>query len=304
MLRIKTLVLLALTSSAALVNAQTGPSTPINPSSNPAPVQSNILNADRVANYLRSQGHTVEQKRFDNGVHLVSAKIQKDGWRFEMEIQFTPDQKTLNFVVPLGQATSNFSAAQLQALMKANFTMSPTAFSYREWDRRLCLIDPIWNTVNWTETAFQQTLDRVLKQVKDTHHVWDSSRWPTNGTPTASTPTNSTPTSSVPPVAPVTNTPPSAPAVAQGLGDASYVGSETLGSYGRLEFKFSGANNVVMIDKDGQAPGTYTMQGSTVTIRFTYSNGAVVAYTGTLNGSTIAGTATNGKDNWNFTVSK
>jgi hypothetical protein len=84
-------------------------------------------------------------------------------------------------------------------------------------------------------------------------------------------------------------------------GESQWTGSEDLQGYGELEFRFRANGRVTMIDADGPHAGTFTSTGNRVTLRF--HNGAVV-YSGTIDGETLTGTATNGKTNWTFTVSQ
>jgi hypothetical protein len=78
-------------------------------------------------------------------------------------------------------------------------------------------------------------------------------------------------------------------------------GSETLANYGALAFSFQANNRVFMYDADGITEGIWTQSGNQVTL--TFNNGGVV-YVGTLTGNTLSGVATNGKNTWNWSVSK
>lgn len=86
----------------------------------------------------------------------------------------------------------------------------------------------------------------------------------------------------------------------QGLAGTTWVGSETLPGYGRLEFRFEDASRCTMIDARDTVPGTYRLAGSTVTLDF---QGAV--YTGTISGQTMSGTARDGKNRpWTWKVNR
>lgn len=80
----------------------------------------------------------------------------------------------------------------------------------------------------------------------------------------------------------------------------TWTGSETLAGYGALTFQLQPGGQASMIDKDGNAPGTWSAAGNSVNVSFPNLG---VFYTGTLNGNQISGTARNGKDTWNWTVS-
>jgi len=75
---------------------------------------------------------------------------------------------------------------------------------------RLCLVDPLYNTIGMNEQGLVTTLDRLMKLVRDTHLLWDTARWPVTGTTQAasSTPTAgvTTPTQPAAPGMPVANT--------------------------------------------------------------------------------------------------
>jgi HEAT repeat protein len=84
------------------------------------------------------------------------------------------------------------------------------------------------------------------------------------------------------------------------LAGSSWSGTETLKGYGTLQFQFAGGGQVTMIDKDGRTPGTYTQNGVRVVLNF----GASISYSGTINGQTMSGQATNTRDSWTWSVTK
>lgn len=286
--------------SAALAGsafAQTGPS-----GAGPAPAplpnpagQTNQLTPTRLVNFLRQEGHQAEDKVLTGGDHLVTAVIQRDGWRFVIEFEFASAGKNLNVICPLGNPQAQFSGAQLLALMKKSYELPvPLHFSYRSADQRLCLEDPCYQTANMQDAGLRTIIDRMTKTARETHPLWDSSRWPINGPAAAGQP-------GAPAVPSLPAAPPS-PAVGQGLVKTTWIGNESLQGYARLEFRFEANGKAIMIDSDGSHDGTYTQQGSQVTLQF--YNGTVV-YTGMLNGNVLSGTAKNGSGaTWNFTVSR
>jgi hypothetical protein len=83
--------------------------------------------------------------------------------------------------------------------------------------------------------------------------------------------------------------------------NGSMAGSEDLRGYGVLEFRFQPNGQVAMIDADGTQMGTYARAGNGVILRF---YGGTVVYTGTFDGQMLAGTANNGKDTCNFSVTR
>jgi len=85
--------------------------------------------------------------------------------------------------------------------------------------------------------------------------------------------------------------------VEQGTGP--WVGSENLSGFGKLSFTMNPGGKAVMVDAKERSEGTWQQKGKQFTLRF---YGGRVVYTGTLNGSTLSGTANNGKSNWTWTV--
>ena len=89
---------------------------------------------------------------------------------------------------------------------------------------------------------------------------------------------------------------------ARGLAKTIWSGTEDLGGkYGNLAFRFTSESAVVMIDADGETPGTYSIQNNRVTLQF-YND--TVTYTGTMNGQAITGTASNGQSTWSFSIKR
>lgn len=82
------------------------------------------------------------------------------------------------------------------------------------------------------------------------------------------------------------------------LPGTTWSGSETLKGYNKLTFVFGDNQQAIMIDKDGQTQGTFVIAGANITLMFHGD----ITYTGTLAGNTLSGTATNGKNRWNWNV--
>lgn len=85
------------------------------------------------------------------------------------------------------------------------------------------------------------------------------------------------------------------------LPGTTWVGSETLQGYGRLEFRFIDEQRVKMIDAQSEVMGTWSRNGNTVTLSFFNGN---CTYEGTINGSQISGRATAGKTGFTWNVSR
>jgi hypothetical protein len=303
MSRLHTLVLLAALAPASLAHAQTGPiggpgtNNPPLPPANSGVSQG--LTPDHLATYFRNQGQRVDANTV-NGVTFLKVQMQRDGWNYLFTIEFTQDQKSFLLSMPFSNTTS-MPATQLQEILKASFRIHPFHFNIRNNNNtpQLWMDGPYFNT-SITEDVFQRILDQFLKAVRDSQPAWDSSRWTAAVVPAAgSTPAGgSTPVGSSTPV----NNAASGSASTQGLANTTWVGTENLANYGRLEFRFQANGQVTMIDTAGSHPGTYVVQGNRVTMTF----GGVV-YSGTLSGNTISGNANNvgnAQQKWSFSVSR
>jgi hypothetical protein len=86
-----------------------------------------------------------------------------------------------------------------------------------------------------------------------------------------------------------------------------WTGGETLAGYGKLSFAMYPGGQVIMVDAKSTTHGVWRKQGNRYTLSF--SDGACV-YTGTLNGSTLSGTATvpshreHAARTWKWTVTR
>jgi hypothetical protein len=283
MVRFHIAVLTALLSVAGVSQAQTGPAGPAT-NNGPTTPQTNAsqLSPDRLTQYLKGQGHPVEKKTFQNGQVALLASIKKDGWNFQVEIGFTLDQTAWGLACPLAAVPT--SQAHLTEILKLSHKLAPAHFSARDSDQKLLFEDPDYNT-RISEADFQKILDGFLKKVRDSHPIWSGSQ----SAAIASTP------------APTNNT---TPAVAQGLANTNWIGTENLESYGRLEFRFLADGKVMMIDTAGQTIGAYSQNGQSLTLTF-HTDNVYAVYQGAVNGNVFAGTG-RAKDGatWTFSVAK
>jgi hypothetical protein len=167
----------------SVASAQTGPTGPQGPTdTGPAavmPAPSNLLSPDALTAYLRQQNHKVEATKGSDGRPMLNVQIQKDGWKYDLVIEFQPNLSGFFVTCPLGKAGAPMSTAQLAELLKANFKYSPDYFVIRAGDNRLALET---NTgAQMTTATFQAILNRFLGNVRASHATWDTSRWPLNG---------------------------------------------------------------------------------------------------------------------------
>ncbi len=91
---------------------------------------------------------------------------------------------------------------------------------------------------------------------------------------------------------------PAAVAVAR-VADTVWSGNEDLANYGQLTFHILPDNRAIMVDARSTMEGTWQQQGSQVTLTF---DGGRIVYRGTVRGTTLSGTAGNGRTTWTWSV--
>jgi hypothetical protein len=132
------------------------------------------MTPDRLMTYLQQKmSAKAEIRKLANGAQTVFASIEKDGWRYELEFEYTLDGNTFNVVSPLGGATQTISGAQGLALLKKSYDINPYHFSYRPSDQRICLENPLWGTQNMTDQLLQNIVDGHLQTIRNTYSVWN-----------------------------------------------------------------------------------------------------------------------------------
>src|SRR5205085_11017041 len=128
---------------------------------------------------LQRLGHTVQTQNLQNGGVSLIVNVRQNDWTFKVEMPFSSNRMGFSLLCPLGSPTSQLSSAQMMALLKANAQIFGY-FIYRERDQQLCLENDDYS-VNMTEAGLKDSLDRFLQTIRNTHNVWDTSRWPLNG---------------------------------------------------------------------------------------------------------------------------
>jgi hypothetical protein len=83
-----------------------------------------------------------------------------------------------------------------------------------------------------------------------------------------------------------------------GLAGTAWTGSENLGSYGKLTFRFAAGGRATMIDARSTVAGTFTINGNQVHITLP----GIASYRGTINGTTFAGHGSDNTRTWSFSV--
>jgi hypothetical protein len=293
MLQNKSLIVAALVSVASLGYVQTAKAQ-----------DAKGFTPDRMASFAKGLGYKADIQKFQNGGENVTIVVEKDGNRFIIVAEYNPAKTNINFLCPLGNAVPEISGAQAMALMKKSYDLCPVHFTYRDSDKRICLEDCLYNPMGLSESNFQGVLDRLCKVMIDTYPLWDASRWPLNGGQVTlpQTVPSTGPTGPTGPTGLQTPAVQPQPAGVQNLVGTIWIGSENLGNYGRLEFRFQANGQVMMIDSDGSSMGTYTVQNNIVMLTFHQGK---VSYAGNINGSTMSGKAGNTAGGaWTFSVSR
>ena len=155
--------------------AQTGPVGPSSATPAAPVVQSNgnQLLPDRLADMLRKMGHQVDVRKDANNAVFVTAKIQQDGWQFQVEFEYTIDQRAVYMICQLGVHSNRLSAQQMMNLLRKSYDFHPTHFSVHSATGMLLLESPSYSTMNFSEANAQALLARLLKNARDSHSLWN-----------------------------------------------------------------------------------------------------------------------------------
>jgi S1-C subfamily serine protease len=87
----------------------------------------------------------------------------------------------------------------------------------------------------------------------------------------------------------------------QDMAGSEWVGQEDRPGFGSLKIVFASSASVVLVPAKGTAVGTWKRDGNDVSLRF--QNGGVT-YSGTVEGRTLKGTADDGRNTWNWSVTR
>jgi hypothetical protein len=145
----------------------------------PLPNQGNgpsPVSAEKVVRWLKDKGHQAEILAKDQQQgKTVSALIEEDGWRYEVRVHFTTDERGLWFTTPLRPA-DGLSVQQMQALMKRTSELACMDVFTVDAHGQLCLETP---NAHITASApfgvreiFFQKLSRHLRTIRDSHDEW------------------------------------------------------------------------------------------------------------------------------------
>lgn len=173
------LVFLALSGSAFMAQAQTGPSVPPpGPTPPPGPISPPVvagrITADSILAFLsRQPGVTAIKTQQGN----VAVTMRRDGWTYAFNINFSKDGKSFTLECPLG-SISQRSPAQLVALLQENDRLSMHNIRYRFtcWKQTQQLYLMAYNFS--TETTEAQLLDNLVRFTRILHDTYDAWKLP------------------------------------------------------------------------------------------------------------------------------
>ncbi|MBI1832803.1 MAG: caspase family protein [Planctomycetes bacterium] len=134
------------------------------------------INAERIVDWLKARGHQahVTPKGTAQG-KTVSAVIVEDGWRFEISIRFSTDERAAWFSTVLRPA-NGLTIQQMQSLMKKTSEQACMDVFIVDRQGNLCLETPNARLVGdppfSVSEVFFQRLNRHLRTIRDSHDLW------------------------------------------------------------------------------------------------------------------------------------
>ena len=126
------------------------------------------LTPERVAALHKSQ-----VQKLANGDKSVRVVIEKDGWKYDMNIVFLADGKVWDIWSALGAPNQTYTPEQLKGMEEKNKAWKDEQkyFEINKQDKRLYLAD-INFKVETTEQGFAQALERYMNTVRSTYELW------------------------------------------------------------------------------------------------------------------------------------
>jgi len=148
------------------------PGAPGAPAAPAAPAAGPSFDDQSFTNFLRQQGYKFEEKRNANGQPWYLTTVEKNGWRFVVELSLTTNHSSVNIFCHIGNPLSpgKATADQLLHLMELSRTSVGGAgfFTYRDSDHRLLLFD--YCTAN--PAVFGPYFERVLQDARNNYAAW------------------------------------------------------------------------------------------------------------------------------------
>jgi len=168
------LVALSLVVGAANLEAQSGPSGPTSSASSgpsgPSSAPAGQMTPESLAAYLGGlPGMTVATPvNLGNGGARIVAKQQKDGWTYEVEIEFTSTRKSYWLLAKLRPA-AGYTQEQLLQLLKTGWKIDPAHFVVN--GDHLYLSDGTWTTKD-TPEQLMSNFNNFTKAMHDSYSAW------------------------------------------------------------------------------------------------------------------------------------
>jgi hypothetical protein len=170
-------VALSLVISVTNLEAQNGPNGPSSGTSNgpngpsgPSSAPAGQMTPESLATYLRGlSGMTVaDPVSLSNGGARIIAKQQKDGWTYEVEIEFTSSRKSYWLLAKLRPA-AGYTQAQLLQMLKTGWQIDPVHFVINGDHMYLC--DGTWSTKDSPE-QLMSNFNNFTKAIRDSYSAW------------------------------------------------------------------------------------------------------------------------------------
>lgn len=163
---VPSLSIVLLACGALTAEAQSGPVS----GGKPATGTGGKLTAARVATLLKGK-----LESSTNGVQTAHVTIERDGWQYEMFIDFLPDGKVFDIVTRLSGPNPKLTQAQTQGLQQMNEAMKKDQkfFNVNKTDNCLYLEDINFLTT-MTEQQFMNALNAHIMTLRQTYDLWKS----------------------------------------------------------------------------------------------------------------------------------
>ena len=160
------------------VSAQTGPASPTTPAVTPAApatavIPNGLSEADLVS-FLRSLDPNMKSQKF-NAVTIYYLKVERDGWRFQLDIESHSNMIWVNTVLSKALVSAeSLPAAQLARLLEENFKIGPTHFTFSKTNDNKYLLNLSRNVdrAHLTVAGLQAQLNLFCQQVRTSYPVW------------------------------------------------------------------------------------------------------------------------------------
>jgi hypothetical protein len=117
--------------------------------------------------------HKSKVEKLTNGDKSVRVVIEKDGWKYDMNIVFRGNANVFDVRSALSAPNQTFTAEQIKGMEQKNqeWKEEQKYFEVNKDDKRLYLSDVNFK-VECSEQQFAQILDRYMNTVRSTYELW------------------------------------------------------------------------------------------------------------------------------------